>query len=76
MNYTLHQSCVRTLKSTDQNFHIRDGFIVAPRAGFEISQLCPKEYKLVIQDCISKGWLKPVANVTDQELMWMSLKGK
>jgi hypothetical protein len=45
----------------------------APRAGFEINQGCPKEYKMIINECILHGWLKPVANVTERELLFMGL---
>jgi hypothetical protein len=45
----------------------------APRAGFEISQGCPKEYKMIINECIRNGWLTPVANVTERELIFMGL---
>jgi hypothetical protein len=45
----------------------------APRAGFEINQSCPTEYKMIINECIRNGWLKPVANVTERELLFMGL---
>jgi hypothetical protein len=73
MNITSYQSQIRTLKQGDSNFQIQDKFVVAPRAGFEISNSCPKEYKLIIAECISNGWLKPVANVTERELIFMGL---
>lgn len=43
---------------------------MAPRAGFEITNECPSSYKLIINECLSKGWLKPVATVKDTELFW------
>jgi hypothetical protein len=73
MNITSHQSQIRTLKQGDPNFQIQDKFVVASRAGFEISKNCPKEYKLIISECISNGWLKPVAHVTERELIFMGL---
>jgi hypothetical protein len=45
----------------------------APRAGFEINHGCPTEYKMIINECIRNGWLKPVANVTERELIFMGL---
>jgi hypothetical protein len=45
----------------------------APRAGFEISQGCPKEYKMILNECILHGWIKPVAHVTERELIFMGL---
>jgi len=73
MPFSIHQSKVRTLKQNDPNFLIKDKFVVAPRAGFEISNNCPKEYRLIIQECINYGWLKPVANITERELLFMGL---
>lgn len=49
---------------------IADGLVMAPRAGFEISDKCPREYKLIINECLSNGWLKPVATIKDSELFW------
>jgi hypothetical protein len=73
MNFTTHHSQTRTLKQSDPRFHIHDKFTVTPRAGFEISQQCPREYRLIIAECISNGWLKPVAHVTERELLFMGL---
>lgn len=73
MNIKAHQSQIRTIKSNDPKFHIVDGMVMAPRAGFEINQQCPKEYKMIISECIDNGWLKPVAHVTERELIFMGL---
>jgi hypothetical protein len=73
MTFNIHQSQIRTLKQGDPNFVIRDGLVQAPRAGFEISQRCPENYISLIQECISHGWLKPVAHVTERELIFMGL---
>jgi len=73
MNITAHQSQIRTLKPGDLNFQIRDKFITTPRAGFEISNSCPYEYKKILITAINAGWLKPVAHVTERELIFMGL---
>jgi hypothetical protein len=73
MKFTSHKSQIRTLKQTDPNFVIYDGLFQAPRAGFEISQRCPEEYKMILNECILKGWLTPVAHVTERELIFMGL---
>jgi hypothetical protein len=49
---------------------MQDGLVFSNRAGFEISQRCPSEYRLIIQECISNEWLKPVAVIKDRELAW------
>jgi len=73
MNYTVHQSQIRTLTQDDPRFLIKDKLTVAPRAGFEISQDCPRSHKLVIMEAIKNEWLVPVANITERELIFMGL---
>lgn len=73
MQINSYRSQIRTIKNDDPRFHIKDRFVVSPRAGFEINQGCPKEYKLIISECINRGWLKPVAHVTERELLFMGL---
>ena len=73
MNITTHQSQIRTLKSGNPKFHIYDKFVTAPRAGFEIDKRCPKEYRDIILQCLNNGWLTPIANVTERELLFMGL---
>ena len=68
------QSKIRTIKPSDPGFMMRDGVVIAPRAGFEISVQCPREYKLIITECINNGWLKPVASVYDYEQTFDILK--
>lgn len=73
MTYTIRQTQLRTIKSGDPQFHINDGLVVSPRAGFNISQGCPKEYRMIILECINNKWLEPVATVTERELIFMGL---
>ena len=73
MTFTLHKSQLRTIRQGDSNFMIQDGFVRAPRAGFHILPECPQNYKQIIAQCINNGWLKPVAHVTERELLFMGL---
>lgn len=73
MTFTTYTSQVRSLKNKDPRFYINDKFIRAPRAGFEISKDCPQSYKQIIAQCIDSGWLQPVANITERELIFMGL---
>jgi hypothetical protein len=73
MNFKVTKSQIRTLKQSDPNFVITDGLMQAPRAGFEINKNCPQEYRQIIAACIDQGWLKPIANVTERELIFMGL---
>ena len=69
MIYKGKKTIVRTIRQGDPDWHMQDGFVQWARAGFEINTACPTGYKQVIQECISNGWLKPVAHVKDYELM-------
>ena len=73
MSYTVHKSQIRTLRQDDPRFHIKDKFVISPRAGFEINEKCPREYKLIIAECINNGWIKPVAHITERELLFIGL---
>jgi hypothetical protein len=73
MTYTIHRSQVHTIRQEDPNFRIQDGVTITPRAGFEISNDCPRQYKLIIVECINNGWLQPVAHVTERELIFAGL---
>jgi hypothetical protein len=73
MSITFTKTQIRTIRPGDRNFTITDGLIQANRAGLEISQQCPENYKDLILDCIHHGWLKPVAHVTERELIFMGL---
>ena len=68
MTYTVYQSQVRTIRQEDPNFMIQDRLTVTPRAGFEISNTCPRQYKLMIMEAVKNGWLQPVAHVYGKEL--------
>jgi hypothetical protein len=73
MTFTTHQSTIHTIRQNDRNFFIQDNFTVTPRAGFEISRRCPENYQDLIQECIRHGWLKPVAHMTEREMLFIGL---
>lgn len=69
------QSRIRTIRSGDPLWMLNDGVIISPRAGFEINPSCPREYRMIIAECVNNGWIKPVANVYDHEQTFDTLKG-
>lgn len=69
MTFTTHRSQIRTIKHDDPRFRIVDKFVTASRAGFEISKQCPREYSLILSECIDRGWIQPVAYMTERELL-------
>jgi hypothetical protein len=74
MNITAHQSKIKTIRQGDTKFTLTDGFVTCPRAGFEISQSCPAEYKSIFVTAINAGWIKPVAHVYGKELTMDALR--
>lgn len=65
---------IKTIKQDDPKFTLTNGIMICPRAGFEISMGCPRSYREVILECISNGWLKPVAHVYGKELTMDALR--
>ena len=68
MQLTSRTTNIRTIRQGDPKFTLIDGFVTCPRAGFEISQSCPAEYKSIFITAINAGWIKPVAHVYGKEL--------
>jgi hypothetical protein len=65
----------KTLRAKDADFTFSpNGLTLVPRASFEVSKECPREYKLIIAECISNGWLQPVAHMRDVEYTMELLK--
>ena len=62
MFLTATKSKIKSIKQGDPDWFIIDGLMMAPRAGLEICSSMPYEYKLIITECINKGWLQPIAN--------------
>lgn len=61
-------NAVKTLRPGDADFTFSpDGILLVSRAGFEISNNCPAEYKSIFITAINAGWLKPVAHMLDTE---------
>lgn len=67
---TEYESQVEVLRPGDPGFAIHNGFMMANRAGFELSPDCPKAYSQVILQAISNGYLKPIATVKKSEIVW------
>jgi len=64
-----------TLRPEHKDFSFSpDGVTVVPRAAIEISQRCPSNYASLIAECISHGWIKPIAHMRDVEYTMELLK--
>lgn len=62
------------MRPSDREFLLKDGMILAPRAGVEVSEKCPREYRLILKECMDRGWLTPIATMYDYELTMDKLK--
>ena len=52
---------IKTIRPGDKDWFIIDGLKMAPRAGLEISNDCPYNHLQILQTCIDRGWVKPIA---------------
>ena len=73
MTFTTPDKIIKTIRKDDPDFQIDNGIVMAPRAGFEISNDCPRQYKLMIMEAIKNGWLQPVAYMKESEYVWEQL---
>lgn len=75
ITYSLHNEKLKTLRPGDQGFTlVLNGFGLAPRAGFEIDPSTPLEFRVFLQECINKKYIKPVAYLKESEYIWDELK--
>jgi hypothetical protein len=73
MKFTSHKSQVRTIRQGDPQFNIVDGFAQYPRAMIHVLPECPSYVRDIIQTATAQGWIKPVAHITERELIFMGL---
>lgn len=73
MTFTTPEKKIRKMDNSDPDFIIDDGIIMAPRAGFEISKDCPYNHLQILNTCIERGWIKPVAYMKESEYIWEKL---
>jgi hypothetical protein len=73
MIFTSPNKIIKTIRQDDPDFIIDNGISIAPRAGFEISNDCPRQYKLMIMEATKNGWLKPISYMKESEYMWEKL---
>jgi hypothetical protein len=66
---------IKTIRRDDRMFYIKGNTTVTPRAAFEISTQCPHEYRLILSECIERGWIKPIAYMKESEYVWEQLGG-
>lgn len=73
MSYTTHKPTTRRIYRGQPGFNMTDGVKIVPRAEIEILEQCPTHVRDTLSWAIAKGWIQPVANVRDDELVWEKL---
>jgi len=73
MSYTFSKPTTKRIYRGQPNFLMVDGLKVVPRAEIEILEQCPAHVRDTVAWAIAKGWIQPVANVRDEELVWEKL---
>jgi hypothetical protein len=74
MKLTSTKNDVKAVRPGDPLWHIKSDFVITPRAGFEVSEKCPREYRAILATCMQNGWLKPVAYLKGSEATMEYLK--
>jgi len=76
MAFTTAESPFVTLRKGDPSFQLQGPISIANRASILIRDDCPNEHRWIIQQCIERSWIEPIAIVpkTDPTLMWEILK--
>jgi hypothetical protein len=75
MTYTVHKSTTRRIYRGQGGFHMIDGVKLVPRAEIVVIKECPTNMVDMLNYAIAKGYIQPVANVRDEELVWDKLTG-
>jgi hypothetical protein len=73
---TTIEDTTKVIKRGDPNFLISNKLSYSPRASINVSQKCPQRIVDIIVDAYTRGWIEPVATVTEEEYTWMTLRRK
>lgn len=71
---TQSNTLVRELHKDGKDFYFSAGPVVYPRAGFEISWMCPVSYQQMLMEAFEQGWIRPVAYMKESEYVWDQLQ--
>ena len=69
MTYKVHPSTTRRLFRGEPGFSMVDGVRLVPRAEIVVLEQCPANLRDMLQYAIAKGYVQPVANVRDDDLV-------
>lgn len=71
--FNASKTYVSLCRGEDDFMFSPDGITMVPRAHVVILESCPLEIRDQINYALAKGWLHPVANMRDKELVWEKL---
>lgn len=74
MSITAPKSKIKSLRQSEPDFYIDDGFVRYPRAMLHVSPECPAHIRHHIIWAMSEGYLKCVAHMVDYEYTMDKLK--
>lgn len=75
INISNNEVTIKAIKQGDKDFYFsHDGITMTPRAGLEISQVCPSSMRSMIERAILDGYLRPIAYMREDEFMWEKLQ--
>jgi len=73
--FTITSSKIHSLKPGEPGYQIVDGITIANRASIEIDGECPNSYAIIIAQALERGWIRPIAHITEREKLFMGLTG-
>lgn len=73
MTYTFSKPTTKRLFRGQPGFNMTDGLKIVPRAEIVVLKECPTNMVDMLNYAIAKGYIQPVANVRDEELVWEKL---
>ena len=74
MKFKHIESKIQTVKQGDPRWLLEDGLVIYPRAAIYIDKNCPDDYKSIVEKCVIRGWVRPIAHVYSKELTWDALR--
>ena len=74
MTYKVQPSTTQRIWRGQPGFYMTDGIKMVPRAEVIVLEQCPTNIRDMLQYAIAKGYVQPVANVRDEELVWEKLQ--
>jgi hypothetical protein len=63
-----------TIDQEDKIWWMTDGYALVARASLQVSPLCPKEYRDMLNMAIARHYIYPTATMKEKEYVWATLE--